>query len=71
MEDLNKNNNFFYRKGSVIVDLMIDYNFINREQLVQIIDRMEETKMFGNVALGYFSVNSSISMFYGFIVYVL
>ena len=64
-------NCYSYRKGSVIVDLMIDYNFINREQLVQIIDRMDETKMFGNVALGYFSVNSSRSMFYGFMFYVL
>ena len=64
-------NCYSYRKGSVIVDLMIDYNFINREQLVQIIDRMDETKMFGNVALGYFSVNSSRSMFCGFMFYVL
>ena len=54
-------NILFLRKGSVIADLMIDYNFINREQLVQIVDAMEETKMFGTVALGYFSVNSTKS----------
>ena len=54
-------NILFLRKGSVIADLMIDYNFINREQLVQIVDAMEETKMFGAVALGYFSVNSTKS----------
>ena len=41
------------------MDLIIDYNFINREQLVQIVDSMEEAKMFGTVALGYFSVNST------------
>lgn len=50
-----------FRRGSVIVDLIIDYNFINREQLVQIVDSMEETEMFGTVALGYFSVNTSKS----------
>lgn len=53
-----------FRKGSVIAEFTIDYKYIDREQLVQIADLLEETKMLGSLSISSYNINSTASKYY-------
>ena len=48
----------------MIAEFTIDYKYIDREQLVQIADLLEETKMLGSLSISSYNINSTASKYY-------
>ena len=55
---------FFIRRGSVITDFTVYFDYVNVDQGLIIIDQMDVTGLLGDMPVGKFSTNSTKSMFY-------